>query len=117
MITFLSLLACANAQLLDIPAVDKLVSSALRPFEQYITQHAASAVTTAAASSKSDPPKVHALDAVAATADTPYWLADIAHQGIAAFNSDPASYTVFRNVKDYGAVGKGSMVIKLSSKC
>lgn len=40
-----------------------------------------------------------------ATDDTSYWLADIAHQGIAAFNSDPSSYTVFRNVKDYGAKG------------
>jgi hypothetical protein len=34
----------------------------------------------------------------------PYWLENIRHQGIAAFNPD-ASYKVFRNVKDYGAVG------------
>lgn len=37
--------------------------------------------------------------------DASYWLADIKHQGIAAFNSNPSNYTVFRNVKDYGAVG------------
>ena len=36
-----------------------------------------------------------------------YWLADIKHQGIAAFNPSPNTYTVFRNVKDYGAVGDG----------
>ncbi|KAJ5998399.1 Pectin lyase fold/virulence factor [Penicillium sp. IBT 35674x] len=42
-----------------------------------------------------------------ATDDASYWLADIAHQGIAAFNSNPSNYAVFRNVKDYGAKGDG----------
>lgn len=37
-----------------------------------------------------------------------FWLEDIKHQGIAAFNSDPSGYTVFRNVKDYGAAGISS---------
>src|ERR1700761_1414055 len=36
-----------------------------------------------------------------------YWLADIKHQGIAAFNPNPDTYEVFRNVKDYGAKGDG----------
>ncbi|KAM5534110.1 hypothetical protein V8D89_012291 [Ganoderma adspersum] len=36
-----------------------------------------------------------------------YWLQSIKHQGIAAFNSDPSKYQVFRNVKDFGAVGDG----------
>lgn len=36
-----------------------------------------------------------------------YWMENITHQGIAAFNSDPATYQVFRNVKDFGAVGDG----------
>lgn len=35
----------------------------------------------------------------------PFWLEDIKHQGIAAFNPDPSSYQVFRNVKDFGAKG------------
>ena len=39
--------------------------------------------------------------------DEPYWLEKIKHQGIAAYNPDPAGYQVFRNVKDYGAVGDG----------
>lgn len=34
-----------------------------------------------------------------------YWLADIKHQGVAAFNPN-AGYQVFRNVKDFGAKGK-----------
>ena len=36
-----------------------------------------------------------------------YWMEDVSHQGIAAFNSAPGSYQVFRNVKDFGAVGDG----------
>lgn len=36
-----------------------------------------------------------------------YWLADIKHQGVAAFNSNPSEYQVFRNVKDFGAKGDG----------
>lgn len=36
----------------------------------------------------------------------PYWLEEIKHQGISAFNIDPSSYQVFRNVKDFGAIGK-----------
>ena len=36
-----------------------------------------------------------------------YWLADMKHQGVAAFNPNPDSYKVFRNVKHYGAKGDG----------
>ncbi|KAL1866046.1 hypothetical protein Daus18300_006947 [Diaporthe australafricana] len=35
-----------------------------------------------------------------------YWMEDVAHQGKATFNLDPA-YQVFRNVKDFGAQGDG----------
>ncbi|KAG7453018.1 exo-beta-1,3-glucanase [Guyanagaster necrorhizus] len=42
-----------------------------------------------------------------AASSDPYWLQNIKHQGTSAFNSNPSSYTVFRNVKDYGAVGNG----------
>ncbi|CAN8097707.1 unnamed protein product [Discula destructiva] len=34
-----------------------------------------------------------------------YWLGDISHQGLAPYAG--SGYTVFRNVKDYGAVGDG----------
>jgi len=36
-----------------------------------------------------------------------YWMEEIPHQGRSTFNSDPDNYVVFRNVKDYGAVGDG----------
>ncbi|KAF5873393.1 putative glycoside hydrolase family 55 protein [Botrytis fragariae] len=46
-------------------------------------------------------------DAVASTtaASSSYWLASIQRQGIAPFGD--ASYQIFRNVKDFGAVGDG----------
>lgn len=37
----------------------------------------------------------------------PYWLENIKHQGVASFNPNPGNYTVFRNVKDFGARGDG----------
>lgn len=43
--------------------------------------------------------------AAATPAATPYWLETIKHQGIAAFNTNPSSYQVFRNVKSFGAKG------------
>jgi glucan 1,3-beta-glucosidase len=48
------------------------------------------------------------LGAGTAAAGDPYWLQSIKHQGISAFNSNPSSYQVFRNVKDFGAKGDGS---------
>lgn len=36
----------------------------------------------------------------------PYWMEQIKHQGVASFNPD-STYQVFRNVKNYGAVGDG----------
>lgn len=39
----------------------------------------------------------------------PFWLENIKHQGKPAFNPNVTTegYEVFRNVKDYGAVGDG----------
>ncbi|KAF8130464.1 exo-beta-1,3-glucanase [Mycena galopus ATCC 62051] len=36
-----------------------------------------------------------------------FWMQNIKHQGIAAFNPDPSTYQVFRNVMDFGAKGDG----------
>lgn len=41
------------------------------------------------------------------TASCSYWLENIKHQGVAAFNPSPSTYQVFRNVKDFGAKGDG----------
>jgi glucan 1,3-beta-glucosidase len=35
-----------------------------------------------------------------------YWLNDMSGKGYAAFNPNPNGYKVFRNIRDYGAVGK-----------
>ncbi|KAI9739279.1 MAG: hypothetical protein M1834_007492 [Cirrosporium novae-zelandiae] len=37
-----------------------------------------------------------------------YWVANIDRQGTVAFNSNSTDYEIFRNVKDYGAVGDGT---------
>ena len=34
-------------------------------------------------------------------------MENIKHQGIASYNPNPGNYTVFRNVKSFGAVGDG----------
>jgi glucan 1,3-beta-glucosidase len=46
--------------------------------------------------------------------DPSYWLADISHQGIAAFNPDSTDQ-VFRNVKDYGAACRSTAHIETFS--
>ena len=40
--------------------------------------------------------------------DEPYWFEKIKHQGLSAYNKDPANYRTFRNVKDFGAKGDGT---------
>lgn len=49
-------------------------------------------------------PSTVPIKAAAAATDPSYWLADITHQGNAPFAG--SGYTVFRNVKDYGAAGQ-----------
>ena len=102
-ITLVSFISCVSAQLLDIPAVDKIVSSALEPLADYTDYHGPAGSASSILSKSTA--AVHANIAVEA-ADASYWLADIKHQGVAAFNANPSSYAVFRNVLDYGAKGK-----------
>ncbi|KIM34208.1 glycoside hydrolase family 55 protein [Serendipita vermifera MAFF 305830] len=42
-----------------------------------------------------------------AAVGAPYWLESMPHVGTAAFNPTPSTYKVYRNVKDYGAIGDG----------
>lgn len=105
----LSLLAGAHAQVLQIPEVNQLVNSALRSFSDYTAYQGPTGVAAAALSSATGAVKhlIPTLETQSTSVSDPsYWLADIKHQGIAAFNSNPSNYTVFRNVKDYGAKGK-----------
>ncbi|KAK3337737.1 pectate lyase superfamily protein-domain-containing protein [Cercophora scortea] len=46
------------------------------------------------------------LLAAASAVRAAFWMGDIAHQGLASSNQDK-TYTVFRNVKAFGAVGDG----------
>lgn len=100
LLSCLSVIACANAQLLHLPQVEKLVKEALKPLAAYTNYHGPKAGT-----SNSIVQSV-VEGATSAAVDPSYWLADISHQGLAAFNSYPSGYKVFRNVKDYGAKGK-----------
>lgn len=47
------------------------------------------------------------LGAGTAAQSDPYWLIDFPQRGTSAFNANPSSYVVRRNVKDYGATGNG----------
>lgn len=102
-VTSLAILAsCAHAQILEIPAVDELVSAALEPLADYTDYHGP---TGNASADLSKATEAFVANIAVEAADVSYWLAEIAHQGKAAFNPNPSSYTVFRNVKDYGAKG------------
>ena len=98
-----------NAQILNIPEVDAVVSSVLSSFSAYVTHAMHEATATAERVAATPTATTGAVTARSqadgAVADPPYWLADIPHQGIAAFNPNRDNYKVFRNVKDYGAVG------------
>ena len=67
-IKYFSLVACANAQLLKIPAVDDIVSSAMLPFEQYTSFGLAPTKIASAAVSFGTKAAVNAESAVAAVA-------------------------------------------------
>ena len=106
----LSLLALpfALGEQLVIPAVQSAVAEQLSRFDKYTSYKGNPTVVLPTAT-----PHVHvnALAAPAAVAPAvanvlPYWYESIAHQGKAAFNTNPG-YTVYRNVKDYGAKGDG----------
>lgn len=104
LLSCLSVIACARAQILDLPQVDELVREALVPFAAYTHFHGSTQNSSGATIQSVVQSVVQSVSV--ATVDSPYWLANIAHQGLAAFNSNPSTYTVFRNVKDYGAVGE-----------
>lgn len=94
--------AATAVGLVDIPEVDEIVKEIKEEFSEYFQ--------TPSPSEAAAPFRVNAIAAAAAAtpADPSYWVKDVAHQGLAAFNSNPSAYQVFRNVKDFGAVGKPS---------
>lgn len=98
----LSVLASANAQIFQIPEVERITAQVVHRFSNYIKYNGPTKEALAAMK----PEKQQTQVSQSTAADASYWLADITHQGLAAFNSDPSTYTVFRNVMDYGAKGE-----------
>lgn len=73
---------------LDIPQVEAIVDKTLIRLEKYVNFEG----------NKSESSSISKRQAA------PYWYEQIAHRGISAFG--PSGYSVYRNVKDYGARGK-----------
>jgi hypothetical protein len=71
-----------------------------------ISSSASSSIVISASRSSSSSSSSSSSASASATACS-FWLENMNHQGLAAFNSKPGSYQVFRNVKDFGAVGDG----------
>ncbi len=46
-----------------------------------------------------------------ANSNSSYWLAHVERQGISPFNPNGGNYTIYRNVRDYGAIGKSSSLL------
>lgn len=80
------------------PEVESAVAAILSKFTHYPGYHGPTGTATAATTAKPTAP-------AGPTNAASYWLEDIKHQGVAAFNPNSASYQVFRNVKDFGAKG------------
>ena len=97
----LSFIACAHAHVLAGPALAGPSSSTLKP----LAKHTSSTLASTSSPISLETPVVDGHATTETSGDASYWLADIKHQGLATYNSDPSTYTVFRNVKDYGAKG------------
>ncbi|MCJ1431215.1 hypothetical protein MMC27_000566, partial [Xylographa pallens] len=84
----------------NIPEIIEAVDHALNEFEHWQHYHGPTGTATAVLHSTATAKPT----ATASPSCTPYWLENIEHQGISAFNPDK-TYQVFRNVKDFGAKG------------
>jgi glucan 1,3-beta-glucosidase len=94
-LAFVPALLTASAEKLDIPQVDTVVQHVLNEYYNYTHYKAPPGTTNSTSTKRPLSP---------AAAGQPYWYEQISHQGISAFG--PSGYSVYRNVKDYGAKGK-----------
>ncbi|TVY16690.1 Glucan 1,3-beta-glucosidase [Lachnellula arida] len=95
------LISIVVADQLVIPQNDRLASAAASlAYSELHATRPTSNVTTPAPNSTAAAPHVDSAEAAA------YWYEGITHQGISAFGT--SGYVVYRNVKDYGALGDGS---------
>lgn len=105
-ITTFAILAGATAHLIEIPEVVEAVDSARHTLSAYFSYDGPTGAAAAFLASATGKFKIPNLDLTYQTvSDPPYWLADISHQGYAPYSANPATYKVFRSVKDYGAIG------------
>jgi glucan 1,3-beta-glucosidase len=84
----------------DIPQVDEVVKQVLDDNAAYLHYHAPANLSNSTFTTLR-------FNSLVAVSDPAYWFANQPHQGKSAFNSNPNSYTVWRNVKDFGAKGDG----------
>jgi glucan 1,3-beta-glucosidase len=99
----------ATPSQVSIPQKSSVISSVTSSFGPAVT-YAGPTGSASAALNISSTTKVAPAVVAATSAAAPYWLESITHQGISAFNSNPATYQVFRNVKSFGAKGKSSVL-------
>ncbi|TVY25611.1 Glucan 1,3-beta-glucosidase [Lachnellula hyalina] len=94
------LMSIIVADQLVIPQNDRLASAAVSLAYSEIHATRPTSNDTTLAPNTAITPHVDAAEAAA------YWYEGITHQGISAFGA--SGYVVYRNVKDYGALGDGS---------
>ncbi|KAI0394941.1 glycoside hydrolase family 55 protein [Xylariaceae sp. FL0594] len=104
----LVLLPLALADVLVIPEVTNAVKAQLERFREYVAVNNSSTdVLDAGAHHGRGFEGNHLGERQTGGSGSSYWYENIAHRGISAFNSNPAAYKVYRNVKEYGAKGDG----------
>jgi glucan 1,3-beta-glucosidase len=104
-LSFFDLTSCQHVYL-QIPWVESAVHSVTSQYSHFVHYHgptgtAASHPRPTSLGGHHPPIPTHKPGATSCS----YWLEDVKHQGIAAFNPSGSSYQVFRNVKDFGATG------------
>ena len=86
-VVFSALVLGTACEQFKIPEVEAIVNTALNESSSYVHYVGNASETFGGVSKRA----------------SSYWYENIAHQGISAFG--PSGYTVYRNVKDYGAKG------------
>jgi len=98
-------------QELKIPWVEAMMASVTAQFADAVSYSGptgtalAEVVAAQASLSSSAIARPTSVAKIIPRAAAPYWLEQIPHRGVAAFNPNAATYQVFRNVKDFGAKG------------
>lgn len=98
------LISIVVADQLVIPQNDRLASAAVSlAYSELHATRPTGNITSSAPNSTAVTPHVDSAEAAA------YWYEGITHQGISAFGT--SGYVVYRNVKDYGALGSSRSTI------